>query len=44
VVAEGKGPPRAEWLWLPGPGGEVTVAGIAAVDDHEPTVELSVAG
>ena len=44
VVAEGKGRPRAEWLWLPGPGGEVTVAGITAVDDHEPTVELSVAG
>lgn len=44
VVAEGKGSPRAEWLWLPGPDGEITVAGLAAVDDHEPSVELSVAG
>ncbi|MGH8825943.1 MAG: hypothetical protein ACRDVN_15910 [Jiangellaceae bacterium] len=44
VVAEGKGRPRAEWLWLPGPDGAVTPAGLAAVDDHEPAVELSVAG
>lgn len=44
VVAEGKGRPRAEWLWLPGPDGAVTPAGLAAVDGHEPAVELSVAG
>lgn len=44
VVAEGKGPPRTEWLWLPGPDGSVTGAGLAEVDDHEPAVELSVAG
>jgi hypothetical protein len=44
VIAEGKGRPRTEWLWLPGPDGAVMPAGLAAVDDHEPAVELSVAG
>ena len=51
VVAEGKGRPKTEWLWLPGSDGAVRPAGLAAVDDHEPAVddhepavELSVAG
>jgi hypothetical protein len=32
LVAEGKGPPRAAWLWLPGPDGRVSVADLAAVE------------
>jgi hypothetical protein len=33
VVAEGKGPPRRAWLWLPGPDGTVRPADLVPVED-----------
>lgn len=33
VVADGKGPPRRAWLWLPGPDGTVGPADLAPVEE-----------
>jgi len=33
VVAEGKGPPRKAWLWLPGPDGTVGPADLVPVEE-----------
>jgi len=38
VVVEGKGRPRAAWLWLPGPDGRVATADLAAVETVQPAV------
>jgi hypothetical protein len=42
VVAEGKGRPRAAWLWLPDPDGKVASAGLAAVEAGAEVVETGV--
>jgi hypothetical protein len=42
VVAEGKGRPRAAWLWLPDSDGKVASAGLAAVEAGAEVVETGV--